>query len=66
MMAQHRGFVTVVEQNIGHPVMELHGIIYPENLCARISNSALHDVMSIVTKIVSFFVAHSATTHRQF
>ena len=32
----------------------------------RFKNSALHDVMSTVTKIESFLVAHSATTHRQF
>ena len=66
MMGQHRGFVTFVEQKIGNPVMELHCIIHQENLCAKISNSAPYDVMSIVTKIVSFLVARSATTHRQF
>ena len=31
-----------------------------------ILNSDLNDVMSTVTKIVSFLVARSATTHRQF
>ena len=46
--------------------MELHCIIHQENLRAKISNSALNDVMSTVTKIVSFLVAHFATTHRQF
>ena len=66
MMGQHRGFVTLVERKIGHPVVKLHCIIHQENLCAKISNSALNDVMSTVTKIVSFLVAHSATTPRQF
>ena len=46
--------------------MKLHCIVHQENLSAKISNSALHDVMSTVTKIVNFFVARSATTHRQF
>ena len=66
MKGQHCGFVALVEQKIGHPVVKLHYIIHQENLCAKISNSALNDVMSTATKIVSFFVAHSATTHRQF
>ena len=46
--------------------MKLHCIAHQENLCAKISNSALNDVMSTVTKIVNFLVARSATTHRQF
>ena len=66
MMGQHRGFATLVERKIGHPVVKLHWIIHQENLCAKILNSALNDVMSRVTKIVSFLVAHSAITHRQF
>ena len=44
MMGQHRGFVTLVEQKIGNPVVKLHCIIYQENLCAKISNTALNDV----------------------
>ena len=46
--------------------MKLHCIVHQENLCAKISNSALNDVMPTVTKIVNFLVARSATTHRQF
>ena len=46
--------------------MKLHCIVHQENLCAKISNSALNDVMSTVTKIVNFLVARSATIHRQF
>ena len=64
MIGQHRGFVNLIEQKIRHPVMKLHCIVHQENLCAKISNSALNDVMSIVTKIVNFLVARSATTHR--
>ena len=66
MMEQHSGFVTLVERKIGHPVVKLHCTVHQENVCAKISNSALNDVMSTATKIVSFLVARSATTHRQF
>ena len=40
--------------------------MFIKKTCAKISNSALNDVMSTVTKIVNFLVARSATTHRQF
>ena len=66
MIGQHRGFVHLIEQKIRHPLMKLHCIVHQGNLCAKISNSALNDVMSTVTKIVNFLVARSATTHRQF
>ena len=66
MVGIHRRFVTLAEQMIGHPVMKLHWIIHQENLCAKISDSELNDVMSTVTKIVNFLVARSAKTHRQF
>ena len=66
MIGQHRGFVHLIEQKIRHLLMKLHCIVYQGNLCAKISNSALNDVMSTVTKIVNFLVARSATTHRQF
>ena len=39
--------------------MTLHCIIRQENLCAKISNSALNDVMSRVTEIVGFLVART-------
>ena len=52
MIGQHRRFVTLVQQKIEHLVIELHYIIHQENLCAKISNSALYDVMSTVTKII--------------
>ena len=66
MIGQHRGFVNLIEQKIMHPLMKLHCIVHHENLCAKISNSALNDVMSTVTKIVNFLVERSAITHRQF
>ena len=48
MIGQHRGFVNLIEQKIRHPVMKLHCIVHQENLCAKISNSVLNDVMSTV------------------
>ena len=66
MIKQHRGFVNLIEQKNTHPVMKLHCIVHQENLCAKISNSALNDVLSTATKIVNFLVARSATTHGQF
>ena len=65
MIGQHRRFVNLIEQKITLPVIKLHCIVH-QNLCAQISNSALNDVMSTVTKIINFLVARSATTHRQF
>ena len=66
MIGQHRGFVNLIEQKIRYPVIKLHCIVHQENLCAKISNSALNDLMSTVTKIVNFLVPRSATTRRQF
>ena len=63
-MRQDRGFVNLIEQKIRYPVMK--HIVHQENICAKILNSALNDVISTVTKIVNFLVARSATTHRQF
>ena len=57
MIGQHRGFVNLIEQKIRHPVMKLHCIVHKENLCAKISNSVLNDVMITVTKIVNFLFA---------
>ena len=64
MIGKHRGFVTLDERKIGHPVVKLHCIVHQENLGAKISNSAFNDVMLTVTIIVSFLVARSAATHR--
>jgi hypothetical protein len=66
MVGKNRGFVALLEEKIGRPVMKLHCIIHQENLCAKMSNSVLSGVMSTVTKIVNFLVARSSTTHREF
>ena len=66
MMGQHREFVAFVEQKIGHSGVKLHCIIYQENLCIKVFNSALNDVMLTKTKIMNFLAARSATTQRQF
>uniref|UniRef100_A0A8C6LBI0 HAT C-terminal dimerisation domain-containing protein n=1 Tax=Nothobranchius furzeri TaxID=105023 RepID=A0A8C6LBI0_NOTFU len=66
MVGKHRGAVTLIEEQIGHPITKLHCIIHQENLCAKMSNSDLNDVMATVSKIVNFIVKQSALTHRQF
>ena len=66
MVGKHRGFVKLLENKIGRDVLKVHCIIHQENLCAKISNSSLNDVMLLVTKIVNLLVARSSSTHRQF
>ena len=66
MVGRDRGFVALIKEKIGHPVMKFHCIIYQESLCAMIPNSNLASVIATTTKIVNFIVARSATTHRQF
>ena len=66
MVGRDRGFVTLIEEKIGHPVMKFHCIIHQESLCAKIPNSNLASVIATTIKIVNFNVARSATTHRQF
>ena len=66
MVGQDRGFVALIEEKIGHPVMKFHCIIHQESLCAKIPNSNLASVIATTTKIVNFIVARSATTHRHF
>ena len=66
MVGKNKGFTKLVEEKIGHPILKLHCIIHQENLCAKISSFVLNKVMTTVTKIVNFLVAHSSLTHRQF
>ncbi|XP_064083014.1 general transcription factor II-I repeat domain-containing protein 2B-like [Macrobrachium nipponense] len=66
MVGKNKGFTKLVEEKIGHPILKLHCIIHQENLCAKISSFVLKKVMTTVTKIVNFVVAHSPLTHRQF
>ena len=66
MVGKNKGFTKLVEEKIGHPILKLHCIIHQENLCAKISSFVLNKVMTTVTKIVNFLVAHSSLMHRQF
>ena len=61
MVGRDRGFVALIEEKIGHPVMKFHF-----NLCAKIPNSNLASVIATTIKIVNFIAARSATTHWQF
>ena len=66
MVGRDRGFVALIEEKIGHPVMKFYCIIHQESLCAKIPNSNLASVIATTTKIVNFIVARSVTNHRQF
>lgn len=66
MVGKQKGFVKLLEDQIGHPTVKFHCIIHQENLCAMISNLELNNVMNTVVRIVNFLVAQSALTHRQF
>uniref|UniRef100_UPI00358E5645 general transcription factor II-I repeat domain-containing protein 2-like n=1 Tax=Myxine glutinosa TaxID=7769 RepID=UPI00358E5645 len=66
MVGKQRGAVRLIEEKVGHPIMKLHCIIHQENLCAKMSNSDLNEVMARVVKVINFIVKRSALTHRQF
>lgn len=66
MVGKSKGFTKMVEDKIGHPILKLHCIVHQENLCAKISSSDLNRVITTVTKVVNFLVAHTPLTHRQF
>uniref|UniRef100_UPI00358FEE4E general transcription factor II-I repeat domain-containing protein 2-like n=1 Tax=Myxine glutinosa TaxID=7769 RepID=UPI00358FEE4E len=66
MVGKQRGAVRLIEEKVGHPIMKLHCIIHQENLCAKMSNSDLNEVMPTVVKVINFIVKRSALTHRQF
>ncbi|XP_065148348.1 general transcription factor II-I repeat domain-containing protein 2-like [Paramisgurnus dabryanus] len=66
MVGKQKGAVRLIEEKVGHPIMKLHCIIHQENLCAKMSNSDLNEVMATVVKIVNFIVKRSSLTHRQF
>ncbi|KAJ3581211.1 hypothetical protein NHX12_016914 [Muraenolepis orangiensis] len=66
MVGRQKGAVTLIEKQVGHPIKRLHCIIHQENLCAKMSNSDLNEVVATVAKIVNFIVKRSALTHRQF
>lgn len=65
-VGRQKGAVKLIEEKVGHPVMKLHCIIHQENLCAKMSNSDLNDVMATVAKVINFLIKRSALTHRQF
>uniref|UniRef100_UPI00358ECE96 general transcription factor II-I repeat domain-containing protein 2-like n=1 Tax=Myxine glutinosa TaxID=7769 RepID=UPI00358ECE96 len=46
MVGKQRGAVRLNEEKVGHPIMKLHCIIHQENLCAKMSNSDLNEVMA--------------------
>lgn len=59
MVGKNKGFTKMLDDKIGHPLLKLNCILQ-ENLCAKISSSDLNKVMTTVTKVVNFIVAHSS------
>ncbi|CAM4459457.1 unnamed protein product [Caretta caretta] len=66
MVGKQKGFVKLLEDQIGRPTVKFHCIIHQEILCATISNSELNNVMNTVVQIVNVVVTRSALTLRQF
>ena len=62
---KNKGFTKMVEAKIGYPILTLHCIFHQDNLCAKISSSGLNKVMTTVTKVVNFLLAHSSLTNWQ-
>ena len=63
MVGKQKGAVMLIEEQVRHPIMKFHGIIHQENLCEKMSNSDLNEVMATVVKVVNFIVKQSALTH---
>ncbi|CAM1319473.1 Uncharacterised protein r2_g2779 [Pycnogonum litorale] len=66
MIGKDRGFVKLLENHIGHKILNFHCIIHQESLVAKISSQRLIPVMNTVVIIVNFIVSRSSLTHRQF
>ena len=66
MLGKRVGFVKLLEDELGRPLLSFHCIIHEENLCAKASSKQLNEVMSTVVKIVNVIVGRSALHHRQF
>ena len=66
MIRRQKGAVKLIEEKVGQPIMKLHCIIHQENLCAKMSNLDLNEVMATVAKIINFTVKRSELTHWQF
>jgi hypothetical protein len=66
MRGKNIGFIKLLENQIGRPLLSFHCIIHEENLCAKASMKDLNDVMKTVVKIVNIITARSALTHRRF
>lgn len=65
MIGKNAGFVQLLKQEVNHNLVEFHCILHQESLCAKNSFKSLENVLSLVTKIVNFIVAH-ALNKRQF
>ncbi|XP_072909805.1 general transcription factor II-I repeat domain-containing protein 2A-like isoform X2 [Hemitrygon akajei] len=65
MIAKEAGFVDLLENDVGHPLVGFHCIVHEEALCAEAHLKELEEVMKIVTKVINFISGHSFNK-RQF
>ena len=66
MVGNKKGFVKLLENHVGRKLLNFHGIIHQESLCAKTSSLNLGAVMTTVVKIVNYLISHSSLIHRQF
>jgi len=57
MVGKHNGFIQLFSNEISHPIINFHCIIYQEALCAKDRMKSLQKVMETVTKIVNFITS---------
>lgn len=65
-LGDKKGAVKLMEEKVSHPIMKLHCIVHQENLCAKMSNSDLHEVMATAAKVVNVIVIQSVLKHQYF
>jgi len=67
VIGKHKGFVTLLSQNVKHELLSFHCIVYQEVLCAQMFSIEINQVniMTLVVKIINKIIA-SALNHRQF
>ncbi|XP_062887396.1 general transcription factor II-I repeat domain-containing protein 2A-like isoform X1 [Mobula hypostoma] len=58
MIGEEAGFVDLLENDVGHPLIGFHCIVHEESLCAKAALKELKEVMKIVTKVINFISGH--------
>lgn len=54
LVGKQKGTDKLIEEKVGQPIMKPYSILYQVNLCAKMSNSDLNEVMAkLVNSIVN-------------